>query len=75
MIHNKTIKMILAKAPRNNHNPNNSSNNRSNSNNNNNTTTAATTATTAAAKPKLTSTRSTITRDVIKATKQPTSTR
>ena len=40
------------------------------------TTTAATTATTAAAaKPKLTSTRSTITRDVIKATKQPTSTR
>ena len=35
----------------------------------------ATTATTAAAKPKLTSTRSTITRDVIKATKQPTSTR
>ena len=41
------------------------------------TTTAATTTTTAAAaaKPKLTSTRSTITRDVIKATKQPTSTR
>ena len=36
---------------------------------------ATATATTAATKPKLTSTRSTITRDVIKATKQPTSTR